>query len=295
MRGVAVFEGQGIARVSIDASLRADLCGMGITAISGCPDSGSMVVEVRDLPPGEVQQLLVGIQIANVVREQRRGFRATIALGHSLGEICSAFLSGVLTLSESLKLAEMRGELPAMLIGDGPWGMAAVTGANLESIIEYTNSHSVEVACLNGPLDFVLSGLLDDVSRVSESLASNGLMARALPVSAPYHTRWMAAVQQSIKEFLEGLRPHAPTIPVVSPTRAAILTTASDVLASLSESLVQPVRWSESLRLVHKDWPVPFVDFGPGAILTRYVSRNDLQEIDWRPLSEIPTSPNFLD
>lgn len=203
------------------------------------------------------------------------GTRPTHVAGHSLGEYNALLAAGVFDFMTGLRLVKKRGELMAQ-VRDG--GMAAVVGTSrrrLEAVIKDTGFNAVEVANFNSPKQIVISGPLADLERLGPLLEQAGAGTYVpLPVSAAFHSRFMASCAESFAQFLRPFTFSAPKIPVVANVTAQPYPADSEAIkALLVRQITHPVQWSQSVRYLLAHGVKDLREIGPGNVLTRLVQQ----------------------
>src|SRR5438046_2073717 len=114
-------------------------------------------------------------------------------MGHSVGEYVAAFVAGVFSVEDALRLVAARGRLMQGLPGGG--GMAAVMageGRVREAMAPYGDALSL--AAVNGAESVVISGRVEEVGRGVSKLEGEGIRTKRVVVSHAVHSRLMEAV-----------------------------------------------------------------------------------------------------
>ncbi len=191
--------------------------------------------------------------------------------GHSLGEYTALYAAGAYPFDIGLALVARRGELMGC-VRDG--GMAAVSGLDAETIsrilAENPGLSDLDVANLNAPSQTVVSGPRAVIERAQAVFERAGArFYLPLRVSGAFHSRYMAAAQDGLRTFLQGLPIVPPSLPVVSNVEARLY--AGDPRELLVKQLTCPVRWTESVRFLLEKGVEEFVEIGPGRVLTKLV------------------------
>ncbi|NEC20269.1 ACP S-malonyltransferase, partial [Streptomyces parvus] len=88
-----------------------------------------------------------------------------------------------------------------------------------------------------------------------------------LQVSAPFHSRYMAAAAAEYDTFLAGFDFADPRIPVVSNV-TALPYPPGRVRELLFRQVASPVRWWESMSHLLAEGVTEFAEVGPGRVLT---------------------------
>jgi malonyl CoA-acyl carrier protein transacylase len=187
--------------------------------------------------------------------------------GHSLGEYAALFAAGCFDLVTGLELVAERARLMAEA---GPGAMLAVLGPGpdrVRALLDDAGGYAVDLANFNAPTQTVVSGPRPDVEAVRPVLAAEAEAVVPLKVSGAFHSRQMAGAAERFRSVLAGYHLGRPRIPVVSNVTAQPYRDG-EVAELLARQLTEPVRWTESMRLL-LDLPDPtFEEVGPGQVLT---------------------------
>lgn len=194
------------------------------------------------------------------------GVRATVAAGHSLGELTALHWGGALDGATVLDLARQRGRVMSEH-GSAGGAMASVaTTVDTAQALADSVPGVVVVSGHNAPEQTIVSGDLAAVDRVVEVARDNGLAASRLAVSHAFHS---PHVEQAAVEFEKVLTDvsFAPLArPVVSSRTADTLTDTSDLGHHLGRQIVEPVQWHRTVSQVAQDVDL-VVEVGPGTVL----------------------------
>lgn len=193
--------------------------------------------------------------------------------GHSLGEYNALFAAGVFDFRTGVRLVKQRAVLMARASGGG---MAAVVGLIPEQIrqaLAAAGLNSIDIANLNSRTQTVISGPEKDLGTSQTILEQAGAqLFKRLPVSAAFHSRYMAEAEQDFGAFLESFVFAEPRIPVVSNVTAR-LHEPSQIQKMLARQITQPVRWTESIQWLLQQPDAEFLELGPGNVLAGLIRR----------------------
>jgi malonyl CoA-acyl carrier protein transacylase len=197
----------------------------------------------------------------------RTGELPHIVAGHSLGEYSALFAAAAIDFETGVRLVQRRGQLMAQA-GDG--GMAVVIGIDVDRIratLEQEGADSIDIANFNSPLQTVLSGPREDLNRMRLPMERAGaMMFKKLPVSAAFHSRYMADASRRFSDFLDYVDIEAPRIPVVSNVTAAFHEPLA-IKTMLSRQITHPVRWVDAVSMMNREPAPTFTELGPGNVL----------------------------
>jgi acyl transferase domain-containing protein/NADP-dependent 3-hydroxy acid dehydrogenase YdfG len=201
------------------------------------------------------------------------GVRAELVGGHSFGELTALRAAGRIDDAAFATLARLRGSLMADCAARGRGAMLAAfaTIEEVEAALPPL-SPDVVIANKNAPRQCVLSGGAEDVERAARALSDRGIMTRSVPVSAAFHSRFVAAAQEPFRRALEAVPLAASTIPVFANATAAPypddLERTRELLAG---QLARPVEFVAQIQAMYERGARTFVEVGPDHRLTELV------------------------
>lgn len=198
-----------------------------------------------------------------------------VMAGHSLGEYTALAASGALTLSDAIYLARRRGELMQKAGDNHPGGMAAIIGLDTEQVKQIAKDCGVYIANYNCKGQIIISGAKDAVDMACGAAEEAGcIYAVPLSVSGAFHSPLMKDAQEGLNQELETVTIHAPKVPLVGNTEAAVLCPdASAIRAELQNQLCHSVLWDASVSKMTELGVDTFVEIGPGNVLSKLIGR----------------------
>jgi [acyl-carrier-protein] S-malonyltransferase len=213
-------------------------------------------------------------QIANACEEIPS---ASIMAGHSFGEYSALVCADSLKLEDAVKLVSYRGQLMQSAVPSGEGSMAAIIGLDDDSVIAAcasVTSGVVEATNFNSAGQVVIAGNKSAVDEAMENAKALGAK-RVLPlaVSVPSHCSLMKDAADQLFESLSNTTFKMPAIPVVHNQNADIASSVDDIKQLLKKQLYQPVRWADSVRLMHSRGVECLVECGPGKVLSGLTRR----------------------
>ena len=207
------------------------------------------------------------------------------AAGHSLGEYSALTAAGSFFLDQGVSLVRSRGALMQQAVPEGVGAMAAILGVDRETVdavagnVSWDNSVVVG-ANYNSPGQIVISGHRDAVERAQAALEEAGARkVIVLAVSVPSHSPLMVEAAENLDAQIATLGPEspkAPAFPVISNVTAADYPGDRDGIRKLlTDQLIRPVLWEDSIRHLIEREITHFVEVGPRNVLTGLMRRID--------------------
>ncbi|WP_031500169.1 ACP S-malonyltransferase [Bryobacter aggregatus] len=200
--------------------------------------------------------------------------------GHSLGEYSALVAAWSLDFAAALRLVRKRGQDMQQAVPAGVGAMAAILKLPIEALdavlAEAAQGEVVTAANLNSPDQIVIAGHKGAVERAMElAKAAGAKRCVALPVSAPFHCPLMKPAQDALRPDLDATEFRNLTVPLVNNWRAAVVTDGAEARRGLLEQIPNPVRWTDSVRVLTAEGVTHGIEIGAGKVLCGLVKNID--------------------
>ncbi len=209
---------------------------------------------------------------------EKGGRMPAIVAGHSLGEYSALVVARVLDFKDAVPLVRLRAAAMQAAVPLGTGAMAAILGLDtpgiLAACVESAQGEVVEPVNFNANGQTVIAGHKAAVERAMEACKARGAkMAKALPVSAPFHSSLIRPAAEKLAERLAGLKLKSPEIPVVNNVDVAIETDPGHIKDALIRQAYNPVRWVETIQKMAAIGVSTVAECGPGKVLAGLTKR----------------------
>ncbi|MEL4299555.1 ACP S-malonyltransferase [Acinetobacter ursingii] len=280
-----LFPGQGSQKVGMLAELAEQFSGVQETFAEASEAIGFDLWQIAQSGEGldqteNTQPVLLTASIALWrVWLDLGGIAPKYLAGHSLGEYSALVAAQALSLTDAMKLVNLRGKLMQSAVPQGQGAMAAILGLPDEKVLELCQSvsasgqGSVEAANYNAQGQVVIAGstaLVNDVMALAKEQSGKAI---ALPVSVPSHCSLMKPAAEQFAAALEQTAIELPHIPVIQNVNAAIATDVAQLRQALTAQLYQSVQWTRTMQYLQDQGIQYVVECGPGTVLSNLAKR----------------------
>ncbi|WP_435591211.1 SDR family NAD(P)-dependent oxidoreductase [Nocardia sp. bgisy118] len=214
-----------------------------------------------------VQPAIFAYQVALAKLLDSWGVRPDAVVGHSLGEIAAAAVSGGLTLTDAALVAVRRSRALARLDGQGAMALLEATPDEAERLVAPVQAE-VGIAAVNAPRSVVVSGTPRYVDTIVRRAKRRGMFAQRIAVDFAAHSPQVAPVLAEFVDGLADLAPRTPHTPMYSTARrAAVLTTAALDRGYWAENASGTVELAAALEQAAADGLTTVLELAPHPVL----------------------------
>ncbi|HTZ15910.1 MAG TPA: SDR family NAD(P)-dependent oxidoreductase [Mycobacterium sp.] len=218
------------------------------------------------------QPALFAVETALFTLLRSWGLSPDFVMGHSVGELSAAYVTGVLTLVDAAMLVAARGRLMQGLRAGG--AMVSV-GAGEHDVVPLLRE-GVAIAAINAPESVVISGAEPAVSAIAQRFAQQGRRVRPLAVSHAFHSPLMEPMLEEFALIAARVTVRKPQIGVVSNVTAKLAGSNSDFGSARYwvDHIRRPVRFADSARHLQTQGASHFIEVGPASGLTAAIEQS---------------------
>lgn len=204
--------------------------------------------------------------------------KPTMVAGHSLGEFSALVANGVLKFEDALTLVLQRATAMQKACEITPSTMAAVLNLS-DEIIEKILSEIDEIvvsANYNCPGQVVISGTEKGIDIASEKLKLAGARRiLKLMVGGAFHSPIMMPAQIELEKAINKIAFSSANCPIYQNFDASPHFDADIIKENLKNQLVNPVKWTMTIRNMRKDGVEKIYELAPGKVLSGLISKID--------------------
>jgi len=222
------------------------------------------------------QPLLFIVQYALSELLKSFGINPSALIGHSIGEITAACVSGVYSFDDALSIVMNRGKI---MQTQTPGSMLSINKPVEE--ISPLMHEGLEISLVNSPQHCVVSGSHDAISNFSEELSKtfNDIQTKKLATSHAFHSYLMEPAMKPFISVFENVKANDIAIPFISNTSGTWIS---------QEQASSPTYWAEHIRKkvdfrsgikeLLKEENSIFIEVGPGNSLSTFLSQFNTKE-----------------
>ncbi|MDI3287044.1 beta-ketoacyl synthase N-terminal-like domain-containing protein [Polyangium sp. 15x6] len=213
-----------------------------------------------------VQPLLFALQWALAALWRSWGVEPDALVGHSMGEVAAAAVSGALSLEDAARVICVRSQLMSLVVGQGAMAVVELTRAQAERLLSGRRER-LDIAACNAPRSTVLAGDADAVRELVGQLDKDGVFARLIRVDVASHSPQVEPLLGELRAKLAGIRPRVGAIPLMSTVEVAPLRGDELDEAYWAKNLRAPVMLHPALERLWSEGPCTFVELSAHPLL----------------------------
>jgi len=217
-----------------------------------------------------VQPCLLAIQVGLCALWKSWGVEPDAVAGHSTGEIAAAYVAGILSLEDALRVMYHRGRSMERDSSKGRMLAATLTESEAGSLLAELGSR-VALAAVNSPSSVTFSGDAEPLERLQQLLEQRQVYCKPLKVNYAFHGSHMDPVRDDLLSSLKELRPRRASRLMVSTVTGKPIDGLSFDVEHVWRNVRESVRFSDAVFTLIDEGCQMFVEVGPHPVLSAYV------------------------
>ncbi len=233
-----------------------------------------------------VQPVLFAIQVALASLWKAWGVQPAAVVGHSMGEVAAAAVSGALSLDDAARIICTRSRLMKQVSGKGAMALVGLSRQDAEAAIRGYEDR-LSVAVNNGPRSAVIAGDPLALSEVVAGLERREVFCRPVNVDVAAHSPHMDALRAPLVGALSDLQESPSAVPLYSTVTGQVQ--PGDALGPdyWGRNLREPVLFSDAVQRLLDDGFDTFVEINPHPILLPAIAQADPGDRDLRTVPSL--------
>lgn len=192
-------------------------------------------------------------------------------MGHSAGEPAATWAAGIFSLPDAARIVHARSVTQQRTTGQGTLMAVGLPLAQLRERLAARHDLRIDVAGINSPEAITVVGSEHDVADLARDLDAADVFCRRLTVRVPYHSFYMEDIKDDLLDLLDGIRPGAARIPVISTVTGTLLPGERFDAAYWYRNVREPVIFQNAVQEALGKGVRKFLEVGPHPVLTRSV------------------------
>lgn len=227
---------------------------------------------IRDTTVAQPLIVAAGLLALSVLLADGRGRRIGGVAGHSVGEVTAAAASGILSITDAMRLVRERSLAMADAAAAAETGMSAVIGADESELLVRLDELGLEPANFNGGGQIVVAGALDALSALADHPPAR---ARVVPlqVAGAFHTRFMHPAVARLTQFTTTLPIADPTTRIWSNADGELVDSGSRFIELVVGRVSAPVRWDRVMQSLAAEEVTGLIEVAPAGALVGLAKR----------------------
>ncbi|KRD20422.1 polyketide synthase [Mycobacterium sp. Root265] len=221
----------------------------------------------------KVQPTVFTMQVALAATLKAYGVLPGAVIGHSMGEVAAAFVSGVLTLEDAVKVICRRSKLMATIAGSGAMASVELPAQQVLSELAARGINDVVLSVVASPKSTVVGGAKESIRELVADWESRDVMAREVAVDVASHSPQVDPILDDLADALEDLDPSEPNVEYYSATLYDPRDIADWDADYWVDNLRHAVRFAAAVQAALEDGYRVFTELSPHPLLTHAVDQ----------------------
>lgn len=216
----------------------------------------------------QIAIFVTSIAMLEAVRAQHPSLRPKLACGLSLGEFTALVALESILFEDGLRLVRRRGELMEDANRKNPGTMASILGLTEKDCASLCSETGTELANLNSPEQFVISGPAEAVNKACKIAKIKGAKrAILLKVGGAFHSSLMEHAKAGLEDTLRKINIKAPKGIFIPNVTGEPVSEPETIRALLAKQLTSSVQWIKTMESVGHVGKTELLELGPGRVL----------------------------
>ena len=213
------------------------------------------------------QPALFAIQVALARLWEARGVWPAAVIGHSMGEVAAAVVSGALSVADGARVITCRSRLLSRLAGAGAMGYVGLPADEVSELA--ADLPDVHLAVLSSPAATVVTGDAGQLASLVSRARAGGATARLLAVEGAGHSPQVDPLLGELTAQLAGITAGPAGPRFYSTVHDDPRTPPRCDAAYWAANLRRPVRLGPAVAAAARDGLRTFVEISPHPLLAR--------------------------
>ncbi len=212
------------------------------------------------------QPSIFAVQVALAAVWDSWGIKPTAVVGHSVGEIAAAYLSGALNWEDACCVAYHRGRTMDLASSQGAMLAAGLSASEVSQWLQGIEQE-VSIAAINGPSSITISGVASAIEQLARRLDKAGIFCRRLAVEYAFHSPQMDPVREELLRSLSQIKPQPTHTTLISTVTGKMIEGEKLDADYWWQNVRQSVRFIDAMHCLSDMGYGVAVEIGPHPVL----------------------------
>ncbi|MFC3999968.1 SDR family NAD(P)-dependent oxidoreductase, partial [Nocardiopsis sediminis] len=214
-----------------------------------------------------LQPVTFAVMVSLAALWESVGVSPSAVVGHSQGEVAAAYVAGVLTLEDAMRVVALRSRLFAQeLTGKGGIGAVGLPPDEVARRIADRDG-SLWVGATNGPGTCAVSGEQKALEEFVAGLREEGVRARVIPATVASHSPLVEPLRERLLELLGPVAPRAGRVPFYSTVTGGLIDGSGLDASYWYSNVREPVNFAGAVEALIGDGRSAFVEVSAHPVL----------------------------
>lgn len=220
------------------------------------------------------------LQVALVELWKSWGVTPAAVVGHSVGEVTTSYVAGILPLEQALLVSYQRSRIQKKAAHQGAMLAVSLNQADANAVVARHHG-KVSIAAINAPTSITLAGDESALAEIAAELTERGVFNRLLQVEVAYHSPTMDPLLDEIRSSLATLTPFMPAVTTYSTATGKQVTGVAFDAEYWCKNVRDPVYFYRALENMIDAGFTDFLEIGPHPVLSASIKECfDKKKID---------------
>ncbi|MCH8314199.1 MAG: type I polyketide synthase, partial [Nitrospinae bacterium] len=217
------------------------------------------------------QPAIFSIQVGLADLWRSWGIAPSAVIGHSIGEAAAAYVAGIYSLEDAVRVVYHRGRWLHKMAGKGKM---AVVGLPEEKIAKALKGweNEISLAAVNSPKSVTISGDPEALEKMIQPLRQQEIFCHYLQVNYAFHSHQMDSARKGLLQSLNGLQCQTGSIPFYSTVRGKLERGDQMGADYWWDNVRNPVRFHKATEKLVQDGFTTFLELSPHPVLGANIS-----------------------
>ena len=208
------------------------------------------------------QPAIFGLQVALAELWKSWGVEPAKVVGHSVGEVAAAYVAGIYSLEDAVKVIYHRSRLQNTTQGQGKMIAVGMSSKEVRDLIG-EQAAAVKIAAVNSSNLVTIAGETEPLQEIEEKLKAAGTFHKVLPVDYPFHTHLMDPIKAELFAVLADIKPQPARIPFISTVTGGVYQAEQMDASYWWANVRNPVLFAPAIGNVVRGGDELFLELGP--------------------------------